>query len=369
MNREIIQKQKEALMEEKLDALVALSPENVAYSLGFMVPSHPIMPRRHAASIVTLDSEAVLVANMEQSTTERYSVIKNVHAYVEFLEEPMEALANLIRKMGLSEGRIGIEMNYIPAGDYEKIRSYLPRCSFVACDELFVRLRMVKTKYEINKLRKIARIADEIHANVYTKVQPGDTEKDLAAHIINELIRRGGDNISVLVVGSGDRSGLPNAKPTDKKIMPNEIIRVDILGTLDNYYSDVARTVVVGEPNPKQKEIWNKIYDTHQAVLSKIRAGVTTSEIYDVFKRKFEHYGFPVSNFVGHGIGLHLHEEPLIGRFGENHVLEEGMVLCIEPFIFADNYGYHVEDQVLVTKNGYELLSNCTDTSKLLTTG
>jgi len=81
----------------------------------------------------------------------------------------------------------------------------------------------------------------------------------------------------------------------------------------------------------------------------------------------FNKFGFPVSDFVGHGIGLSVHEKPIIGRC-RDEILKEGMVLCIEPFIFTKHYGYQLEDQVLVTKNGYELLSNCNDAKKLLTT-
>jgi len=366
---EIIEKQKEVLKEEKISALISLSPINVAYTLGFMVPSHPIIPRRHAVSIITAhSSDAVLVANMEKTTTKKYSRIKDVHEYVEFSQDPMDVLANLLKQMGLNKDRIGIEMDYIPAADFEKLKSHLPECSFVACDNLLSRLRMVKTKQEIKYLREVVQVAGEIHANVYKKVKAGDSEKLLSGEIAREFIVRGGDELTLLVVGSGDRSALPNARPTSKVLNKGEIIRVDIVGKLNNYYSDMARTIVVGdEISKEQKEIWKKIYETQKTTLSKVKAGAKTSDIYDVYKLMFNKFGFPVSDFVGHGIGLSVHEKPIIGRC-RDEILKEGMVLCIEPFIFTKHYGYQLEDQVLVTKNGYELLSNCNDAKKLLTT-
>ena len=366
---EIIKNLKEELKTKDIGALIALSPINVAYTIGFMVPSHPIMPRRHVASIITADgSDAVLVSNMEKTTTEKYSIIKNVYEYVEFAEDPMDALANLLKQMNLSKERIGIEMNFITASDFNKLKSCLPGCTFIACDELLSRIRMIKTKQEIDYLREVAQIAIKVHKNVYSKVHAGNTEKDLAGEILRDFVIQGGDEVALLAVGSGDRSGFPNANPTNKVLKEGEIIRVDIMGKCHNYYCDIARTIIVGsEKSEEQTETWKKIYDTQKAILSKVKAGIKTSELYSVFTSMFKKYGFPVSDFVGHGIGLFLHEEPLIGRYGDE-VLKEGMVLCVEPFIFSNNYGYQLEDQILVTENGYELLSKGIETKELLAT-
>jgi len=366
---EIIKKLKSALKAENMSALIALSPINVAYTIGFMVPSHPIMPRRHAASVVTADdSDAVLVANMEKTTTDKYSLIKNVYEYIEFAEDPMDALANLLKQMNLGKERIGIEMDFIPTSDFNKLKSCLPECTFVACDDLFSRLRMIKTEQEIDYLRKVARIASKVHENVYSKVHAGNTEKELAGEILRDFITQGGDEVTLLAIGSGERSSFPNADPTDKVLKNGEIIRVDIMGKSNNYYSDIARTVIVGNKvSEEQAETWKKIYDTQKAILSKVKAGIKTSELYSIFKSMFNKFGFPVSDFVGHGIGLFLHEEPLIGRYGDE-ILKEGMVLCIEPFVFNNNCGYQLEDQILITENGYELLSKGIETKELLTT-
>ena len=368
MATEIIQRQATTLREMHVDAMIASSPQNVAYTIQFMVPSHPIIPERPAASVVTADdNSAVLVANMEETTTKRYGQVDSVHAYVEFEEQPMDRLARLLSDMGLSESKIAVEMEYLPARDYAMLQERLPRCSFVAADNILARLRMVKTTGEIDKLRKVGRIASEVHASVYKKVGAGNTERDLAAEIWGEYLRRGGDAMSILVVASGDRSALPNGSATDRVLGPGELIRVDIIALCDYYYSDVARTIVVGEPNNEQRGIWRKIYDTHQMLLDMVKPGVMTSDLYSVFRREFQRYGFPVNDFVGHGLGLGLHEQPLIGKIGD-HVLEENMVLCIEPFITYEKLGYHVEDEVLVTSTGYELLTKYCDNSQLLTT-
>ncbi len=247
---------------------------------------------------------------------------------------------------------------------YVELARLLPDVEWVDNDAWFARLRMVKTAEEIAALREVGRLADQVHAASYRQVRAGMTERDLGRVIVGELYARG---VRILVVASGERSGLPNAGPTDRVLARGDLIRVDIIAHRRNYYSDVARTAVVGEPTPRQREVWARIVETHRALLAMVRPGVRTSALYAEFGRRFREAGFPVSSFVGHGLGLHLHEEPLIGFVGDT-VLEPGMVLCIEPFIFADGYGYQLEDELLVTADGYELFTDAVDTSRLLAT-
>jgi Xaa-Pro aminopeptidase len=365
---EIIARQRAAVAAEGWEASVAISPENVAYTAGFTVPSQPIIRHRHAMCVVTPASgEAMLTVDMEFSTAQRYSRIPDVRRWKEFTDRPMALLASTLREMGVTRGRVGIEMHYLPAADYLYLASLMPQIEWIDNDRWFARLRMVKTQEEIDRLKHVARIADETHQAAYRQVREGMTERDLGRVLVNELYARGVDGVRILVVASGDRSGLPNAGPTDRVLRRHDLIRVDLIAHRGSYYSDVARTAVVGGPTVQQHDVWAKIMDTHRTVLDMIRPGVPTSALYAAFKRKFEQHEFPVSSFVGHGLGLHLHEEPLIGFVGDTE-LEERMVLCIEPFIFADGYGYQVEDELVVTKTGYELLTDAVDTSMLLTT-
>ncbi|MDR7419273.1 MAG: Xaa-Pro peptidase family protein [Armatimonadota bacterium] len=365
---EIIARQRRAVEAEGWEASVAISPENVAYTAGFTVPSQPVIRHRHAMCVVTPASgEAMVTVDMEFSTARRYSRIPDVRRWKEFTDKPMDLLASTLRELGVRRGRVGIEMHYLPAADYLHLAALMPEVEWVDNDRWFARLRMVKTRDEIDRLRQVGRIADEAHRVAYRQVREGMTERDLGRVLVSELYARGVDGVRILVVASGDRSGLPNAGPTDRVLRRHDLIRVDLIAHRGSYYSDVARTAVVAEPTPQQRDVWQRITDTHRTLLEMIRPGVRTSALYAAFKRKFEHYGFPVSSFVGHGLGLHLHEEPLIGFVGDTE-LEEDMVLCIEPFIFAAGYGYQVEDEVAVTKTGYALFTDAVGTAELLTT-
>ena len=142
-------------------------------------------------------------------------------------------------------------------------------------------------------------------------------------------------------------------------------MRVDIMANLSAFYSDVARTYVIGKAGNKQKEMWKRLRDTQHAVLERIKSGVRTMDLYRIYRRKFEEYGLPPSNFVGHGLGITLHEEPFIGGVSD-YKLAEGMVLCIEPFLFGESEGYQLEDEIVVTADGYKLITDVTPTEKVI---
>ena len=131
LDREIITKQKKTMAAEGLDALIALSPENVTYTAGFVVPSQSLMRWRHAACVVTSDGRiTMLVIDMEESTVREHGDIDDVRVYREFTEDPMDKLSDAIRDMKLERGKVGIEMEYIPGKDLATLKSKLPGMHF-----------------------------------------------------------------------------------------------------------------------------------------------------------------------------------------------------------------------------------------------
>lgn len=362
---ETILKQRQALKEYNWDAIIACSPKNVAYGIGFMIPSLPNVPSRNAATIITPEDDVLLVVDMEEGTARSLAQISRVVGYHEFADHPMNSLAVLMTQMGLAKGRVGLDMEFLPATDFARLQKNLPECTFEPCGQILERIRWIKTPGEIEKLRRAVYIADSIHNEVYDQIAVGDTELKLGGLISGEYVRRGGDGMAMLVVASGERSGLPNGKPTDKKLQYGELLRVDIIGTCQCYFSDIARTISIGTPTQKQKDTWKRIYDTQQRLLAMVRPGVYTDDIYAEFKRCFTQYGFPIASFVGHGVGVEIHEGPQVGIFGGAE-LQENMCICIEPFIFHGAEGYQLEEQLIITKNGYEKLNTITHTDEML---
>jgi Xaa-Pro aminopeptidase len=368
METKIIRKQRKEMKEAGFDALVSLSPENTTYTAGVAIPSQSLIRQRHAICLIPESGPPkMIVVNMEESFAKANAQIKDIRAYNEFTESPMEFLADAIKELGLGGGRIGVELDYLPTRDYLELKELLLKATFEDAEEFFGKLRMIKTEEEIDTLRFVGRAAEKVHHDSFGKLKPGMTELDLAGFIVNGLYAEGVDYTLKLVVGAGERCSHANPGPTDNIVKTRDMIRVDIFGSLSNYLSDVARTAVVGEPTVFQRETWKKLIEARMLILENIRPGVHSREIYRKFSKKFKDMGLEPINFVGHGLGLTLHEEPYINKFSDT-VLEPGMVLCIEPYymMVEENMGFQIEDEIVVTDKGYELITNYRDSSELI---
>ena len=163
MRQDVIARQAAAMRDAGLDALVSISPENFAYVTGFLSPTQPLMRWRHAMALVTADGRAALiVVDMEASTIRAKAPAgTEIAVWHEFKFDAVAVLAELLRKHGLTKARIGIEMDYLPAGDFAALRELLPDARFTAAQGLLTRLREIKTPEEIDILRSLSRIADE----------------------------------------------------------------------------------------------------------------------------------------------------------------------------------------------------------------
>ena len=365
MEDNLIERQRKAVKERGLDALIATSWENVAYTGGVLIPTQPKLRRRIAATLVpAIGDPAIVVVDMEYTTVKRYGRIKDIRAYAEFKEDPIEVLAQTIKDKGLINGRIGFEGKAMAQDDFEQLRKKLPTARFSSEDPVFTQLRMVKSKKEIDTLCLVGQMADCAHRRVQEEARLGMTEQDIARIITDELMKQGADSVSILCVAAGDRSGLPNVSASNKELKKGDLVRIDIIATLNGYHSDVARTGVVGKPSASQESTWAKFVDTYYSVLENVKPGVRTSELYRIYKDKFTRYGLPISTFYGHGLGITVHEEPYIGEQFDD-VLKEGMVLCLEPFILGEKEGFQLENEVVVTRRGHKLITDITSIDDL----
>ena len=353
------ERQREVMGQEGLDAIVSFSPESVAYGAGFVVPSQAVPIRKRIFStVVTPDDEALILASVETNEAKRRSRIADVRPYDEFSIDPMRAVADALEEFGAADGRVAVELDFLPARHAPQLERYLPKATLVDAEGAISRMRSVKTVEEMEAIRRIAQVVNDVHVSLAEAARPGWTEKQMALHLIEHILDTGGDGVTMLVIGSGERSVYANCPPTDRVIRDGDVIRVDIYAHADGYLSDIARTLVVGEPNALQRDIWDKLCTAETALLDWIRPGASTRAVMQQFSDLFAEMGLdPAINFVGHSLGLTLHEDPFI-NLKTDHEIQEGMVLAIEPVYFADHGGFHLEDELLVTGDGCELLSD-----------
>jgi Xaa-Pro dipeptidase len=369
MRQDVIAREMGAMRDAKLDALISVSPENFAYVTGFLSPTQPLMRWRHAMALVTAAGETALVVVDMEANTIRSKVPAGTEIAVwrEFKFEAMKVLADLLRKRGLAGARLGIELDYLPAGDFAELHELLPGAEFKAAQNLLARLRRIKTPGEIELLRRLSRIADKAITDAYHCVRAGASEMELAAALTRAVYEQGAEYFKLMIVATGERSVFPNVGPTTRILRHGDVCRVEIFPMLAGYHAGVCRTAAVGAPPPEAERIWANLTACKHLLLDAIKPGASSRAIYELYLRKLSELELPPISFIGHGIGLHLHEDPYLGPT-EDQPIEAGMVLGIEPLVYETGFGFGMQnkDMVLVTAGGCELLSNYADTDKLI---
>lgn len=360
---------RDVMRRQGLDAVAASSPDNVVYAAGTTVPSHLSNRFRRTICLVPQHGEpALIVVTVEETLArDRARWIEDIRAYNEFTEDPMALLAALIRERGVERGRIGLELDHLPAADVERLRRALPHAVFVPAADAFFEARMRKTPDEIAAIRRLGTLAARAHGEAYGRFRRGMTERDLARLLVEACP---GVEYCRPIVGAGERSAFANAAPTDRPIAPGDVVRVDLIAGAGWYHSDVARTAVCGTPTAEQARIWTVLGDAYARVQDALRPGAGTRMLHELYLHTLSSAGLEASlAFLGHGLGLTIHEEPYVNLYTDRP-LEPGMVLCLEPmYLVPGRMGFHLEDEFLITDDGFEVLSVGTPNERLIELG
>lgn len=219
--------------------------------------------------------------------------------------------------------------------------------------------RRVKLPGEVERLRRAARLAETGIEAALAAASPGITEAELAAAVAGTMVAGGADPRFV-VATTGPRTALADAFPTDRPWRPGELARFDVGCIVDGYWSDMARTAVLGPPSPAQDRRYQALLAGEEEQLRRAKPGVTAGELFDVAVATVEAHGIRPyrRQHCGHCIGTAVYEPPIVAP-GADGVLEPGMTLCLEtPFYEVGWGGMMVEDTVRVTEDGIELLTS-----------
>jgi Xaa-Pro dipeptidase len=370
MDSEIISRLRKRIIGEGLDAIVAMSPENVTYVSGFVVPSQSLMRWRHAACIVTADGKISMIAiDMEATTVKAHAGIDDLRIYREFTDDPMHKIADALIDLKLDRGKVAVELEFLPTKDFATLQKRLPNINWPAADGIFNKARQIKTPNELALLRSLSKLTDRALGDTLRSAKVGTSEMELAGTLLTSLFGAGAESYKLMIIASGERSQFPNVGPTERKLRHADIIRMEIFGQKSGYLTGVCRTAVVGEATEEQYKIWSNLIECKYLVMDLIKPGASCAEVYRKFLAKFSQLGFESISFVAHGIGLHLHEEPYMGRYG-NETVEAGMVGAFEPLVYIPGrFGMQNKDMFCVTGTGCELLSDVTPTDTLLRVG
>jgi Xaa-Pro aminopeptidase len=227
-------------------------------------------------------------------------------------------------------------------------------------DGVLSRMRAKKSPDEVAAIRRSVLVNSAAFSRVLDRVKVGMSERDLAAEIDYLMRLEGADGTAFeTLVAAGRRSSLPHAHPTGNRLKAGQMVLVDMGACCDGYMSDMTRMFHLGPPRAKFRKLYGQVLEAQMAAVSAVRPGIESGKLDQVARRCLKRHGVEKTfvHSLGHGLGLAIHEAPRIGK-KDPTVLEAGMVVTIEPGIYFEDYGgIRIEDTVLVTAAGCEVLT------------
>lgn len=340
---------KQALAEERLDALFVTHPANVQYLCGFSGSSGVLVARESRWAFFT-DGRYTEQA-CQQVSGARVVTAKG---------SPLAAAAQWLQNSS-PKAAAGIEASHMTVAARSALAAMLPKSVRLReTSGIVERLRMVKEPEEIERIRVAVLTGAVLLESAIEAIKPGVSENSVAAEIEYAARCAGAQGMSFpTIVAAGERSALPHGLASDALIPRNGFIVMDFGVILGDYCSDMTRTVHVGRPKPEARAMYKAVLEAQLAAIAAVRGGVQAAEVDRaarlVLRRaKLDRH---FTHSTGHGVGLEIHEPPRLGRTSDD-VLLPGMVVTIEPGVYiAGLGGVRIEDMVVVTEHGCEVLT------------
>lgn len=332
-----------------LEALIVTHPANLRYLTGFSGSAGMLLLEPARALLLT-DSRYA-----EQAPAEARGVVE-----VEI--EPASLWERLRRILRARAHRsLGFERDRLTVAQAARL-SELAEARLEGVSGMVEELRLRKDAGEIDAIRQAAALALEAFDAVLCGIRLGQTEREVAAQLEAALRVRGSEwHPFPTIVAAGERSALPHARATDRAIAPGELLLLDFGAQVDGYCADLTRTVVVGRPaSARQRQVYDAVHAAQQAAIAGMRPGQSGREADGLAREALARHGMgeAFTHSLGHGLGLEVHEDPRLSRTAEAP-LPAGAVVTVEPgAYFAGWGGIRLEDDVVLTPAGPELLSH-----------
>lgn len=340
----IFDKIRERIDDLGVDGVFFYKPENRFYVSGFTGSTGYALITKDSAYFITDFRYLSQVA--EESPAYEIKEISGTKLFGHVLTELG------IEKLGFEDDYMTVEAKEILEKTYKG--ELVPMKRFIED------IRQIKRPDEIELIRKAQNIADETFSYLLDYIKPGMTERQVHLELVNQLRQRGADGESfTAIVASGERGSLPHGHASEKVIEVGDLLTLDFGCIYKGYCSDMTRTISIGKASDKQKEIYEIVLKAQKAALEAIKPGAVCSEIDKVARDIITEagYGENFGHGLGHGLGLEVHENPRLNQI-DNSVLEPGMVVTDEPGIYIPGFGgVRIEDLVVVTEDGHDVLS------------
>lgn len=334
------------------DAFLITHLPNIHYLCGFT----------GSAALLLLDTSTSTLYTDSRYTFQAREEVR--HARIKIAKKGLlRALGQDLRRR---RGRLGLAYSaaQISVAQKESLEALAGgRVRWVPADNLVEKLRAIKDPDELETMRCAATLISRVFQGIVRDIRPGITEIALAGELEHAMKVEGANGPSFeTIVASGPRSAWAHARPSPKPLRKSELVVLDQGAILRGYCSDMTRTVFLGRASAKVRRAYQAVLEAQEEAKRAIRPGLKAEDVDAVARRVLRRYGLSeyFTHSTGHGLGLEVHEIPRLGR-GEKAILEEGMVVTVEPGVYLEGVGgIRIEDDVLVSSRGAVVLTTAT---------
>ncbi len=357
---------RDACRRAGVDALIVTTRSNILYLTNFSGSAAIAIVTPDRLEFIT-DFRYVTAVEGQQQSAEacpdlRLTVVEGTYD---------TTLVKLLTSLGLA--RVAFEAANVTVSRHNWLTTTLAQASgapqLIPADQLIERIRVRKDDYELSMLRESARRLSEVARGVFSEVRAGRTEREVALAIDARIIAAGFERPSFdTIVAGGPNAALPHAHPGERRLGENELVVLDFGGVYRSYCSDLTRTVVLGTASARAREVHAAVLEAHDRAIQAVAPGRSRFAIDAAARDSLTARGLGevFGHGTGHGLGIDIHEDPKVSRRTsdapvDDELVDTGMVFTIEPGAYLPGWGgVRIEDDVLVTQHGVEVLTSVT---------
>jgi Xaa-Pro dipeptidase len=360
MNQKRMDRLTNEILSHGLDGIVLMPGPNMVYLSGM----HTHVSERPILLFLPADDEPAVIIPTLESVKARQAGIPEDRIFAWNDDEGYTgAFQQACAHLELSDYLLGVEAFHMRVLEFELLKRYAPGLTTAYAEPVMEALRLRKDPDEIAAMQRATETAETALQNLLPKIKIGQTEKQIAAMLTQELTNAGSHaNAFGPIVSAGPNSASPHAVPTDRPVQAGDLLVIDFGAIIDDYPSDITRTFAVGEIEPEFELIYALVRQSNAAGKAAAKPGASGRDIDRAARTVIASAGYGEYFFhrTGHGLGLEVHEPPYIMERNDTP-LDPGNVFTVEPGIYLPNRGgVRIEDNVMITADGQHTLTTFT---------
>ncbi|MDI6791632.1 MAG: Xaa-Pro peptidase family protein, partial [bacterium] len=343
---------REAMASSDIKTIMVTHLTNLQYLTGFTGSSGGAIVAPEKALFVT---DFRYVEQVEQEVTE-FELVKVAQD-----KSLLEAIVDLVEKEEIVE--LWVETDHLTQDQYQTLSEHLKAVYLYSCKELTEDLRLIKTGDEIQCIKECAGIAQQAFLQTLELIRPGVAEREIAYELEYRMRKLGATGRAFeTIVASGARSALPHGVSGERRLQSGDLIVIDWGAVYRGYFTDMTRTLCLGRPSGRQREIYDLVKSAQEAAFELLSPEVSSATVDKGARNVIDSAGLGkyFGHNLGHGVGREVHEKPHVtSKPGKETTLKSGMVFTIEPGVYLPSFGgIRIEDMVWLTEDGYEILTD-----------